>query len=401
MSVSPNRAGPGFTLRLRAPRTPISVEGYRRAARRAVPRMAWVYVDGGADDLVTLEENRTAFRRFALRQRMLAAPYTPSLSTSIAGAKLPLPLLIAPTGLNGLSHWQGDLAMARAAERAGTLLVASSAASYSLEEIAAATRESHWFQLYPWGDREFTGSLVDRAAGAGYTALVVTVDVQMLGNREGERLHGMGVPPVLTPGRVLDAALKPRWAYGFLRHRRVSLRNFVDAGGMRAGVESAAVVARMVASTSFSWDDLSWLRERWAGPLYVKGLLDADDAAQALDRGVDGIVVSNHGGRQLDGAVASLHALPAIVERVGGRATVLFDGGIRRGTDVVKALCLGADACLVGRAAVYGLAARGEAGVVDVLRILREEIERALVLMGCGSVGELDRSWLLPAVPPS
>ena len=387
-----------FTLGTR--QRPISVEGYRRAARRALPAMVWAYVDGGADDLATLRENRRAFGRWTLRQRVLAGPGTPSVATTVAGTPLSFPVLLAPTGLNGLSHWQGDLAAARGAERAGTRLVLSSASSYTIEEVAAAAREDHWFQLYPWHDHDVTGRLAERAAKAGYRVLVVTVDVPVLGNREGERLRGMGIPPVLTPRRVLDAATRPAWAYGLLRHRRVSLRNLVGEGGIRAGVESAAAHQRLLELVRLSWDDLAWLRTQWSGPLYVKGVLDPDDAERAVAAGADGVVVSNHGGRQLDGAAASLDALPAVAERVGGRATVLVDGGVRRGSDVVKALCLGADACLVGRAFVYGLAARGEEGVVDVLRILREELERTLVLMGCGGVGELDRSWVAPAGVP-
>jgi L-lactate dehydrogenase (cytochrome)/(S)-mandelate dehydrogenase len=359
--------------------------------------MVWGYVEGGADDQVTLGQNRAAFGRWRLRQRSLRGTPRVGLATEVAGAALSLPVLLAPTGLAGLSAWGGDVAAARAAEAGATLLMLSSASSYSLEEVAEATEGPGWFQLYPWGDREFCAILIERARAAGYDKLTLTVDVPTVGNREAERLRGMGIPPTLTPRRALDAALHPRWAYGFLRHRRVSMRNLVVAGGLAAGVEAAEIQLRQMTLRHVVWDDLSWLRERWEGPLFVKGLLDADDAETAVDLGADGIVVSNHGGRQLDEAQATLDSLPAIAARVGGRAPILLDGGIRRGSDVIKALCLGADAVMIGRPYLYGLAVGGQGGVEAVIEILREELARTLVLMGCPSIDELDRSWLIAA----
>ncbi len=375
---------------------PVSVEGYRRAARRAVPLMVWTYVEGAADDWMTLADNRDAFGRWWLRQRVLTGHAHHDLTTELEGEALTLPVLVAPTGLNGLSRWEGDIAVARGAEAAGTRLVLSSAASYSIEEVAAAAGERHWFQLYPWRDRELIGGLIERAGRAGYRTMVVTVDVPAVGNREGERLHGLGLPPVLTPGRVLDAGLHPRWAYGFLRHRRVSLRNLVDAGGVAAGTASAQMQTRQLNVGHLDWEDFACMREQWAGPLYIKGVMDPDDAERAVALGADGVVVSNHGGRQLDGTASSLAALGPIADRIADRATVLFDGGVRRGSDVVKALCLGADACLIGRPAVYGLIAEGAPGVGNVVAILGEEIVRTLTLMGVPSLADLDRSWLIP-----
>jgi len=382
-------------------RSPRSVEDYRRLARRAVPAMVWAYIDGGADDMRTVASNRLAFDGWTLRQRVLTGhPARTDLSVTVAGQELALPVLLAPTGLTGLTHWQGELGAARAAEAEGTRLVLSSAATYSLEELGAGTAADHWFQLYPWRDHELMGSLMSRAWRAGMRTLVVTVDVPIQGNRERELRHGMSSPPVLTPLRVLDAAVRPRWWYGLFRHQRVSLRNLVDEGGLPDAVRSVARQAGLI-RVDLAWADIEWMREQWRGRLFVKGILDPDDAVRALDAGADGVVVSNHGGRQLDGVMASLDALPAVASAVSGRGDVLLDGGIRRGSDVVKALCLGADAVCIGRPFLYGLAVAGEAGVRAVLRILRTEIARTLTLMGVGGVHDLDRSWLIPAAASS
>jgi L-lactate dehydrogenase (cytochrome)/(S)-mandelate dehydrogenase len=299
------------------------------------------------------------------------------------------------------------VAATRAAERAGTRAVLSTASSYTLEEVAEATEQNHWFQLYPFSNRERVGGLMRRAREAGYTAMFVTVDVPVVGKREGERTAGMTQPWTLTPSRVASFLSRPGWLADTMRNRRLAAvhyleRNAADAkqkaGGLQAAaadaIASAAAQARYMQG-DLHWDDLAWMRDQWPGPLYVKGVLDPDDAAQAVDRiGADGIVVSNHGGRQLDRTLAAIDALPAIVERVGDRAEVYMDGGVRRGTDVVTALCLGARGVFIGRPYLYGLAAGGEAGVAAVLEIFRSEIETALTLMGCPSAAALDRSWL-------
>tara|TARA_R110000850_G_C9995641_1_gene467754 strand:+ start:3134 stop:4333 length:1200 start_codon:yes stop_codon:yes gene_type:complete len=388
-----------FQFQLSRDLRPVSVEGYRRAARRLLPKMAWAYVDGGADGLVTMNANRSAFLNWRLRQRCLTAITSPEIRTTMAGADLTLPVALAPTGITGLTRWDGDIGAARAAERFGTRTVLSTGSSYSLEEVAEATNESHWFQLYPFGDKAKVGSLIKRAESAGYSALFVTVDVPVRGNREGERETGMSVPVVLTPHGILDAARHPRWWWNLIRHNRVAAVHYLEAGatGPKAAVDSVREQERYMQG-DLSWEDLAWMRDHWKRPLYVKGLLDPEDAAKAVDEiGVEGVVVSNHGGRQLDTCLSTLEALPAIVDRVGGRAEVFLDGGIRRGTDVITALALGADGVFIGRPYLYGLAVNGEDGVHDVLSILREEIERALVLMGCPSVAALDRSWLIPA----
>ncbi len=390
-----------FQFRLSSRPGPITVEDYRGLARRAVPDMVWAYVDGGAEDLVSLRDNRDAFDRWRLRTRVLTGKEATDLSCRVAGVDLSLPVVLAPTGMAGISHWTGEVGAAQAAERAGTRSILSTASTYSIEEVGAGTTENHFFQLYPWADeatgaRALTESFLDRAKRAGFGALFVTVDVPIHGNREGERKRGMGTPPILTPQRIASAAIRPKWWYAFFRYKRLSARNLVDEGGVRAAVRSVQTQYRFM-RPELDWDDFAWMREQWSGPLFIKGVLDAEDAARAVDLGADGVVVSNHGGRQLDGAVATLDALPAIAQRVGDRAQVLIDGGIRRGSDIVKALCLGATAVCIGRPYLYGLAARGPAGVEDVLAILRQEVTRAMTLMGVSRLDELDRSWLIPA----
>jgi isopentenyl diphosphate isomerase/L-lactate dehydrogenase-like FMN-dependent dehydrogenase len=386
------RVGP-FDLRLHDPGEPRSVADYRRRARRALPAMVRAYLEGGADDGVTLAANRSAFERWRLCPRLLRSAARRDLRTTVAGTGLELPVALAPTGMTGSFHWNGEVAAARAAERAGTRLVLSTASSYSIEEVAAATGEDHWFQLYPWGDRTVIGELLDRAAAAGYRALFVTADVQVIGNREGERRLGFAVPPTLTPRRIVDAGLRPRWWYGFLRHRRIALANLVTGTGATEALRSVAVHQGLM-RPDMSWDDLAWIRERWQGPLFLKGVLRPEDAVAAVEAGATGVVVSNHGGRQLDGAPASIDALPAIVDAVAGRGEVLLDSGVRRGTDVVKALCLGASAVLIGRPFLYGLAADGGRGVSRVLEILAREVDSTMALIGANSVAELDRSYL-------
>lgn len=395
---------PAFKYKLSSKPGPITIEDYRRLAHRAVPDMVWAYVDYGAEDMHTLRANRDAFDRYALRARVLTGNEGSDLSVTVGGETISLPVLLAPTGMVGLSHWTGELGAAQAAERAGTLSIASTAGSYSYEEIAQGTEKNHFFQLYPWRDlqagrHDLTLSLMQRAKRAGYQAMFVTVDVQVIGNRESERKRGMGNPPVITPARVLNAAVRPNWWVNYLRHGRISARNLVESVGARAAMASLRTQYTMM-RPELNWDDFKWMRENWDGPLYIKGVLDAEDAEIAVNLGATGVVVSNHGGRQLDGAVAALDALPAIADRVGQRAEVLLDGGIRRGADVVKALCLGADAVCIGRPYIYGMAARGSAGAEDVINIFRTEISRSLTLMGVHSVKELDRSWLLPANTP-
>jgi len=398
-----------FRLKWKDPSPPVSVEAWRRLARRALPDLPWAYLDGGADDLVSLKENMSGFSRWRLRQRCLTGIKGPDLSATMAGERLALPVALAPTGAAGLSHWTGDVAATRAAERAGTRAVLSTASSYSLEEVAEATQENHWFQLYPFANRERVGALMRRAREADYTAMFVTVDVPVLGNREGERTSGMTRPWTLTPGRVASMLARPAWLYNAMTRRRLAAIHYLErntaAGGianvMRGADEAAASAEAQsrLMQDDLSWEDLAWMRDQWPGPLYVKGVLDPDDAARAVDEvGCQGVVVSNHGARQLDRCLATVDALPAIAARIGDRAEVYLDGGVRRGTDVITALCLGASGVFIGRPYLYGLAAGGEDGVAAVLEIFRAEMSRDLALMGCPSAAALDRSWLVGQV---
>lgn len=395
----------GVRFRLSADPGPLSVDDYRELARRKLPSMVWAYVEGGAEDRVTLHENRDAFGRWALRPRVLTGREGTDLVTKLGPVTLDLPVLLAPTGVTGLSHWSGELAAAQAAENRGTRAMISSAACYTPEEIARGTAKDHFFQLYPWsnpatGARALTEEMMRRAHRAGFAGLVVTVDVPVHGNRELEKRRGMGAPPTLTPGRVLNAMRKPRWSYNFLRHQRIAPLLMVGDDPSADAVESARRLLRLM-RPELDWDDFAWMREVWHDrPLYIKGVVHPDDAARAVELGADGVVVSNHGGRQLDGAQASLDALPGVVERLGGSVPVILDGGVRRGSDVVKALCLGATAVAIGRPYVYGLAAAGRPGVEHVLSILRDEIQRTLTLLGCAGVGDLTREHLVPVGRP-
>lgn len=386
----------GFAYRWRAPEKLVGVEDYRRAAMRRLPPMIRHYVDGGADDLETVTGNRDAFGRWWLRPRALSGSSSPKVATRVAGTELRAPILLAPTGFSGLSRWVGDPAAARAAERWGTRYTLSTVSSWSIEEVFGATAEDHFFQLYP-STGQVSASLMARAAAAGCRAAFVTVDVPVKGNREGERKKGMGIPPVLTPARALGFARYPRWAYAALRHGRIGGRNLVEGSGVAAATEAADVQVREFMQSTLTWDDVAWIRDRWQGSLYLKGILHPEDAERAAQLGFDGVVVSNHGGRQLGRAMPSVDALPDIAAAVGDRMEVLLDGGIRRGTDVVTALALGANAVMIGRPYLYGLAVGGEQGVGAVLDILEEELIRALVLLGVGSTTELTPKHLVHA----
>jgi L-lactate dehydrogenase (cytochrome) len=362
-----------------------SIDDLRGAARRRLPGSVADYLDGGADDEVSLRRNRAVFERHGLVPRYLVDVEQVDPSTTVLGLPVSMPLLIGPAALHKVFHPAGELAVARAAAAAGTMQFLSGMASTALEDVAREGPAARCFQVYATRDRGVMRELLARVRAAGYPALCASVDVPCGGNRERDRRAGVAMPPQLSIAGWLKVAAHPGWALGFLRAGRIGMPNMFGAGGR--AVRNADVRF----DAGFTWTDLEWLLAEWGGPLVVKGLLSVDDARTAAAAGVAAIVLSNHGGRQLDSAVAPLDVLPEVVDAVGARVEVMIDGGVRRGTDVLKALALGARACLIGRPYLYGLAAAGEAGVAHALRIFRDEIARGLTLLGCRGVGELTR----------
>lgn len=379
-------------------RAPLNIADLRARARRRLPRGLFEFVDRGAEDDLSVAANVRAFQKVSLKPRMLVDVSARSLRTELFGRSMAMPVAVAPTGAAGLLWHDGEAAIARAARDAGIPFTVSTASLTSIERIAAEVGGRLWFQLYMWPDRQMSHELVQRAQTAGYEALIVTVDTPLVPNREYNVVNGFTLP--FTPGlrNVADLATSPRWLAGvlgryFLRGGLPQFENFPLA--LRRSMMGAPPGQRSLPLTdSLTWEHLRHLRSLWKGPLMVKGILHADDAALAVGAGADAVIVSNHGGRNLDTSVAPLLALPAVVDRVGQQATVLLDSGIRRGSDIVKALALGARAVLVGRAPLWGLAWAGEAGVAQALELLRSETDRALGFMGCSTPAALGPALL-------
>ena len=364
-----------------------TVEDLRRAARRRVPRAVFGYMDGGSEDEITLARNVDAFRRVELVSRVLVDVDAVDPSTAMLSARLPAGFALAPTGFSRLVHFEGESAVARAAAAAGVPYTLSTVATTSIEDVATvAPTGTRWFQLYVARDREISKELMERARAAGYDVLVLTVDVPVSGARERDLRSGFTIPPAPSPRTLLNGVLHPTWSWRFLTSEPVSFANVTI--GPTAPVSVMEQIHQMF-DPSVEWSDVEWMLEQWDGPMLLKGIMSATDARQAADVGVAGVVVSNHGGRQLDRAPATLDVLPEIVEAVGDRVDVLFDGGIRRGSDVVTALALGAKAAMVGRAYLYGLGAAGERGVARAIEILDGEVRRTMALLGARSVAEL------------
>jgi L-lactate dehydrogenase (cytochrome) len=372
----------------------VSIEDLRRIARRRLPRAVFDYVDGGSGDEVTLRENCRAFQEVVLRPHHAVAIEKCDLRTRILGHEISFPAILAPVGYSRLMHPDGELAAARAAGEFGTAFVLSTVSGHKLENVKAASTGPVWYQLYLIGGRAAAEAAIERARVAGYSALVITIDTAVAGMRERDVRNGvkelLGSSLLAKIPFVPDVLMHPRWLAAFLLDGGVPrLENVVVPGmGPMPMMEVGSALARSVTT----WEDLRWLRKLWPGPLVLKGVLTGEDARRAIDGGADAIVVSNHGGRQLDTVSASLRALPEVVAAVNGQAEVLMDGGVRRGTDVVKPICMGARAVLIGRAYAYGLGAAGHAGVGRALEILRTDLERVLHLMGCASLAELNPS---------
>jgi L-lactate dehydrogenase (cytochrome)/(S)-mandelate dehydrogenase len=376
-------------------RRAISVAAMRALARARLPRPIFDFADGGAEDELTLRRNESAFDDVDLLPRPLSGAATRDLSVELFGKKLSLPVIIGPTGLGGLFWPDGERCAARAAAAAGTAYCLSHGSVCTLEQLAETGASPRWMQVFIYRDRGFTWQLTERAAKANYDALVLTTDNQMLGNRERDLRNGFTIPPRIGLSSMASMALKAEWLWRMRDDlKRITFGNYVRPGES-ADIKGLAGRMATLLDPSMNWADVAELRKVWTKPLILKGILHPDEARKAVEHGVDALIVSNHGGRQLDGAAAGLDALPAILDAVGGRIPVLVDGGIRRGGDVVKALALGAKACLIGRPQLWGVSVAGEAGVARVLEIFRAEIDRAMGLCGVTRIDQIDRSLLL------
>src|SRR5688572_14206256 len=372
----------------------LNVADLRRAAKRRLPRAVFDYIDGGADTEWTLRENSRVFDDVMFRPRSAIATKRCELGTTVLGESVDLPILLAPVGSSRLFYPRGEELAARAAGEAGTIYTLSTLSSCTVRDVKAATRGPLWYQLYIIGGRDVALAAIERATGCGCSALVVTIDTPVAGNRERDFRNGVkelvsGTPFTMFP-YVFQFLARPRWLAAYLRDG--GLMKFPNIM-LKDGPMPYADVGAALEQAMVSWDDFAWIREAWKGPIVAKGVHTADDARRAIDHGATAVVVSNHGGRQLDGVAPTLRVLPEVITAVNGQIEVLLDGGIRRGSDVVKALCLGARAVLIGRAYAYGLGAAGGAGVTRAIDILRTDIIRTMKLLGCSSVRDLDRSF--------
>jgi L-lactate dehydrogenase (cytochrome) len=370
------------------------IDDLKRIARRRVPRAIFEYADGGSCDEITIQRNRVDLQALEFRQRVMVDLRGLSVATSVLGEAWTLPVGIAPTGLTGLFHRDGEICGARAAESVGVPFVLSTMSICSIEDVRAAVTRPFWFQIYLMRDRSFSEELIARAHAAKCSALVLTVDLTVQGLRRRDVKNGLSIPPRVTIRNALDIATKPRWAMGVLMGKR---RTFGNLAHRMKGTGGLVTLSQWIASqfdVSLTWHDIEWVRSRWPGRLILKGILDSEDARQAVAAGVDAIVVSNHGGRQLDGAPSSISVLQEIADSIAGRCEVLFDGGVLSGQDVLKALACGARGCLVGKAFLYALAAGGEQGVRQALEIMRRELEVTMALAGVTDVQHVDRRIL-------
>jgi L-lactate dehydrogenase (cytochrome) len=371
-----------------------SIEDLRRTARRKVPRAFFDYADGGAYAEETLRANRADLERIKFRQRVLVDVSARSTATTMLGESVSLPLALAPIGLCGMQHGDGEILACRAAHQAGIPFCLSTMSICSIEDVAAAVGKPFWFQLYVMKDRGFVRSLIERAIAAKCSALVLTVDLPVQGERHRDVKSGMTVPPELRIKNLIDIATKPAWALSVARGKR---KTFGNLAGQVRGMENVTTLSKWISAQfdpALSWKDVEWIAGLWPGKLVLKGILDLDDARIAAKTGAAALVVSNHGGRQLDGAPSSIAALPPIVDALGSDIEIWFDGGIRSGQDVLRALALGARACLSGRAYIYGLGAAGQAGVTRAIEIIRNELEITMALTGVTRIGDIDRRLL-------
>ena len=370
-----------------------NIADLRQLAWQRLPRALFDYIDGGAQDEVTLRANQADFNNFTLVQRVLRDVTTRDQSVTVLGQKYDLPLILSPTGMTGIFWPNGALEAARAASDAGAGFCLSSMSTSTVEDIKKVAKRPTWFQLYVMRDRGMSRELIERAKAAGCSALVLTVDLALQGQRDRDVHNGLTIPPTLSVANMLNFAMRPGWVWRFLTGPKV-----MPASLVKPGQNTLFTIAGYVNSQfdqSVTWKDIEWAKSIWGGPIALKGILAPEDAVAAIDHGADALIVSNHGGRQLDGARSAISALPYVVDAVQGRAEVLLDGGVRRGTDVLKAVALGAKACMIGRPYMYGLASNGRAGVAKALDLLRNEIDLALALTGNTSIAALNRASLV------
>jgi L-lactate dehydrogenase (cytochrome) len=366
------------------------IEDLRLLHKRNVPKAFFDYADRGSYSEDTLRANHDDLQQIKFRQRILVDVSKRDLSTTILGEKSALPLILAPVGLLGMQHGDGEIHACRAAQAAGIPFTQSTMSICSIEDIAAAVDKPFWFQLYVMKDRGFIKALIERAIAAKCSALVLTVDLQVIGQRHQDIKNGMSVPPEWSLSKLVDFATKPAWVSGVLRGKR---RTFGNLMGHLKGTEDITALSTWINSqfdTSLNWKDVEWIRSIWPGKLILKGILDVEDAEEAAKSGAQALVVSNHGGRQLDGAPSSIEVLPEIVDAVGSQMEILFDGGIRSGQDVMRALALGAKSCMIGRAYAYGLGAGGQAGVAKAIDVIAKELETTMGLCGVNTIAEID-----------
>ncbi|MFO1224115.1 MAG: alpha-hydroxy acid oxidase [Burkholderiaceae bacterium] len=378
-----------------------NIEDLRVLARKRVPRMFYDYADTGSWTESTYHANESDFQKIKLRQRVAVNMEGRSTATRMVGVDVAMPVAIAPVGLTGMQHADGEILAARAAEAFGIPFTLSTMSICSIEDIAAHTRKPFWFQLYVMRDRGFIERLIDRAKAAKCGALVLTLDLQILGQRHKDIKNGLSTPPKPTLANLINLATKWRWCLGMAGTKR---RQFGNIVGHVQGVDDMSNLGAWTAQQfdpRLNWGDVEWIKNRWGGKLILKGIQDVEDARLAADSGADALIVSNHGGRQLDGAQSSIEALPAIVAEVGSRIEVHMDGGIRSGQDVLKAIALGAKGTYIGRAMVYGLGALGEAGVTQALQIIHRELDLTMAFCGRTQIGQVDRSILLPGTFPT
>ena len=377
------------------------IEDLRQLAVRRVPRMFYEYADSGAWTESTYRANESDLAAIKLRQRVGLDISKRSLATKMLGTEVAMPVAIAPTGMTGMQHADGEILGARAAEKFGIPFTLSTMSICSIEDIAANTTKPFWFQLYVMRDREFSGRLIDRAKAAKCSALVLTLDLTVLGQRHKDMKNGLSAPPKPTLANILNLFTKPAWCMEMLGTKRRTFGNIV---GHVKGVEDMTSLSDWTTEqfdATLNWKDIEWIKKRWGGKLVLKGIQDVDDARLAVDSGADALIVSNHGGRQLDGAISSINALPAIADAVGSKIEVWMDGGIRSGQDVLKAVALGAKGTMIGRAFLYALGAGGEEGVTKCLEIIRNELDKTMGFCGRTDIRDVDRSVLVPGTYPS